>query len=417
MRYGENTDETHQANAAILQHLPNLRHLKAFLVVAELKSVNRAAEQVHLSQPAVTQAIARLEQNFGVDLFTRHQTGMYLTPFGTLLQARLIQAFDALALGASQATTAALSKSVLADPVRFMTASQLDVLVTLLHTHDLNAASAALRISVASLHRNMRSLEQQLGTKLVSRDGQNVRFTRAGAILAQQGKLAMRAIELAREDIDWAQGVNGGRLTIGALPLARTYIAPKAMVTVATRHPNLRVRLMEGSYAVLLQALREGDIDLLIGALRQPAPAPDVIEAELFTEELCVVARSGHPLAQQPKTALVDMLKYPWVAPRAESPARQQFDHMMRDAKAKPPLLLEVASHIAVRAILFESDTLALLSREQIRYEEQNGQLIVLPVQWQKLPRAIGYTVRANWRPTQAQTELVQALKDICADR
>ncbi len=41
--------------------IPNLRHLRVFLAVAELKSITRASENIFLSQPAITQAIAKLE--------------------------------------------------------------------------------------------------------------------------------------------------------------------------------------------------------------------------------------------------------------------------------------------------------------------------------------------------------------------
>ena len=49
--------------------LPNFRHLRVFREVARLRSVSAAAEQVHLSQPAVTQAICKLEGELGAELF------------------------------------------------------------------------------------------------------------------------------------------------------------------------------------------------------------------------------------------------------------------------------------------------------------------------------------------------------------
>ncbi|MFQ3186580.1 MAG: LysR family transcriptional regulator of gallate degradation, partial [Marinomonas primoryensis] len=52
--------------------IPNLRHLRVFLAVAELKSITRASENIFLSQPAITQAIAKLEGLLGAPLFERH---------------------------------------------------------------------------------------------------------------------------------------------------------------------------------------------------------------------------------------------------------------------------------------------------------------------------------------------------------
>ena len=44
----------------------SIRHLKVFESVAQLHGVRKASEEFHLSQPAVTQAIAKLEKQLGV---------------------------------------------------------------------------------------------------------------------------------------------------------------------------------------------------------------------------------------------------------------------------------------------------------------------------------------------------------------
>ena len=51
------------------RHWPaSIRHLKVFDSVVQLRGVQRAAKECHVSQPAVTQAIAKLEQQMGVAL-------------------------------------------------------------------------------------------------------------------------------------------------------------------------------------------------------------------------------------------------------------------------------------------------------------------------------------------------------------
>ncbi len=62
-----------------------LEHLRTFLTVARLKSVSRAAEALHLTQPAVTTRIKALEDSLGTALFDRSATGMRLTKRGDML--------------------------------------------------------------------------------------------------------------------------------------------------------------------------------------------------------------------------------------------------------------------------------------------------------------------------------------------
>lgn len=56
--------------------------MRAFLVVAEEPSLRRAAARLHLSQPALSERIVRLEQSLGTTLLERHPTGSTLTPAG-----------------------------------------------------------------------------------------------------------------------------------------------------------------------------------------------------------------------------------------------------------------------------------------------------------------------------------------------
>jgi DNA-binding transcriptional LysR family regulator len=65
-----------------LAKLPGVRHLRVFEAVARLESVTKAAEEIRLSQPALTQTIAKLEAEVGKQLLDRRPTGTYLTAFG-----------------------------------------------------------------------------------------------------------------------------------------------------------------------------------------------------------------------------------------------------------------------------------------------------------------------------------------------
>jgi len=61
----------------------SIRHLKVFDSVAHPARCAPASDECHISQPAVTQAIAKLEEQLGVTLFERRASGSYLNPFGS----------------------------------------------------------------------------------------------------------------------------------------------------------------------------------------------------------------------------------------------------------------------------------------------------------------------------------------------
>lgn len=65
-----------------------LRHLRSFVAVAELRSFSRAAERIHLSQPALSRQIALLEHDLGVRVFDRTDRRVRLTSEGEDLLER-----------------------------------------------------------------------------------------------------------------------------------------------------------------------------------------------------------------------------------------------------------------------------------------------------------------------------------------
>lgn len=73
-----------------------MRDLHAFLAVAQSGSMAKAAEQLGISQPAISKVIADLESAFGVRLLDRGRKGVEPTSYGAALLRRSIAAFDEL---------------------------------------------------------------------------------------------------------------------------------------------------------------------------------------------------------------------------------------------------------------------------------------------------------------------------------
>src|SRR5437016_2246910 len=105
---------------------PNLRHLMLFDQVVRRGSVSAAARAAHLSQPAVTQAVARIEAALGARLLHRSYSGLALTGAGRAAAQRVDRALEMLreALGAVRRSDDAANE----DVMRGITSTQLTAL-------------------------------------------------------------------------------------------------------------------------------------------------------------------------------------------------------------------------------------------------------------------------------------------------
>ena len=293
-----------------------------------------------------------------------------------------------------------------------------ETLVSVVEHSRFAAAARATQQSRPTVHRAARLLEDRLGVALFEVTSHGVQPTREAVRLAHRTQLAFAEIDQARAEVLTLRGAEAGAggTVIGARPLARSILVPRAVLEFADRYPGHQVSILDGPYESLLHELRVGRAAFLVGALRDPPPFPDVVEDPLFDDPLALIVRAGHPLAGGKPPSLDALLKYPWIAPRAGSPLRRRFNELFETARVPAPATpIECNSQVASRALLIESDRIMLLSALQVHQELQSGQLVALPHPQGRVVRTIGLTTRRDWRPTAVQQELIDAVRRAAA--
>lgn len=413
---------------------PNLRHIRLFAAAVTYSSLTRAAESVHVSQPAASQAISRLEAQFGGTLLERLGTGVRPTARGTIVARRARRSLELL-----RSASTALVRQSRKPPVQrpdggvsdrihgapsgdllevHTTSTQLRALAAFTEAGTFQGAARLLGQAEPSVQRAARQLERVGGVPLFDGAYRALRLTPAGAMLARHAHLILREFESAVEEVREYDGQFDGRIIIGTLPLVRTRIVPSAVAGLSGRRPDARVEILDGDYDSLVRALLIGKIDLLVGALRHRAAERGLVEETLFSDGLSIIARAGHPLLQKASVNHQDLAEYPWVLPREGTPTRAIFDALARDFPPHRcvggPII--TGSLIAVRGILMQTDRLTILSRQQIEYDEQAGLLQVVPFALDHSERPIGMTTRSDWQPTALQREFLAILREAARD-
>lgn len=391
----------------------NLRHLHTFGEVARLGSVSAAARAVHISQPAVTQAVAGVERYFGVSLLTRSNTGIALTAAGELCARRIERSISHLRDAVAELTR---SRNFDFDATRLMRSAHLHALSAVVEHRNFSLAARAQHMSQPSVHRAARELERLIGVQLFEKTSFGITPTREAEKLARRARLAFAEIAQARAEVHALSGGESGRTVIGAMPLARSFLVPNALLEFTQQYPEHSVAIVEGTYEHLLASLRSGEADFLIGALRNPAPVADVAQEHLFDDPLAIIVRAKHPLVSRKRVTVAALSKYPWIVPRAGTPLRAHFHEMFETAGLPAPTrAIECNSLIATRALLLESDRIMLLSAHQIHYELAAGLLVALPHPAGDVERPIGLTMRHDWHPTDSQKALLDIVRSCSA--
>jgi DNA-binding transcriptional LysR family regulator len=264
------------------------------------------------------------------------------------------------------------------------------------------------------LHRAVADLEHALGEPLVRRLGRKLELTDAGRVFARRVKLMYAELAAGLSELEALGGHDKGRIAVGAMPLCRARILPSTIVSFQQIAPEFEVLVAEGSHTELIEPLRDGELDILIGALRDPAPGRDLVQEPLFVDRPVVLGRADHPLSSKGGAAtLRDLAQYDWCLPQRGVPLRDRWEAMFTDEGVSPPKVrVEIGSGIAIRQILISTDALTLLSPDQVKLELEAGWLSI--VAQSALTRTIGLTRRADWRPTPNQRRFLRTLRDNC---
>lgn len=384
----------------------SIRHLKVFNSVAHLNGVRRASDECHLSQPAVTQALAKLEEQIGATLLERRASGTYLNEVGIVFHRRTQRLF-------AQFEQALVELGVPAGPVPVsgmagrISKSQVRSLIAIVENGSFAQAARALGVSQTSLQRAARDLERTLRTPLYAQTAAGIVATPAAVEFARKVKLALREIELGIEEVEAAKGNIGGEIIIGAMLLAGSVVLASVINEFVSRYPKANVRILNGNADDMLRYLRTGDVDVVIGLLRDPG-SEDLIHRSLAETPYVVVARHGHPLLQKGHVTLDDLADYDWIVGTPGATRRNHFNQLFK-GRRRPESRIETCSLPTIRLLLTQSDRLTLLTSYELIYEEDA--LTAVPYGAIEPVPCFGLTMRENWLPTQLQANFVDLIQ------
>ncbi|HWI86391.1 MAG TPA: LysR family transcriptional regulator [Sphingomonas sp.] len=386
----------------------NLKHLRALNLIATLGSVSAAANAVGLSQPALTQGIAKLEAQFGAVLFDRRPHGVVPTGAGSKILARVERAMARL----SRNIAAASARPRAIMPANNLTSAQLRAFLSFAEAGSFVGAAQTLGLSEPAVHRAVRELERLCNSPLIVRRGRGVGLNETGRALASGFALAVSELNAALQEAARQRG----HLAIGAMALSRSRLVPVTLAELTQAFPGAAIDVVEGSHVELIEFLRAGSIDVIIGALREQPPA-DLAQEILLLDRITVIGRAGHPLANA-CPGLQDLALYPWIVGRRTSPLLEQWQQLFDEAGVERPRApIRCGSVTTIRGLLAHSDFLTLLSRDQVSAEIEAGLLVPIRCTVPDTMRTIGAVTRRDWYPTDLQRRFMDLLRTAASAR
>jgi DNA-binding transcriptional LysR family regulator len=152
-------------------------------------------------------------------------------------------------------------------------------------------AAERLHLSQPPLSRQIRALEDELGTPLFARTKRSVRLTAAGAALLPEARRLLRDADGLKAGARQLAAGEVGTVALGFISVAAYNLLPEVAPEFRRRHPGVKLALQESTSDVQLPALRQGELD--VGLLLPPVADPGLEYVPLLHEPLIAALPTG----------------------------------------------------------------------------------------------------------------------------
>ena len=172
-----------------------------------------------------------------------------------------------------------------------METSQLRYFLVVGELENLTLAASRLRIAQSAVSRQIRLLEEELGTKLLERVGRGVKLTAAGQTLLERGRQLMEQIKQIELDVTTQGNIPSGTLRIGANPSLGHTLFPRLADRYWSRHPNVTLHFVTDLTGPIQEWVRRGDLDLAI--ISFPDKDAEFISVPLASEGIFLISAAN----------------------------------------------------------------------------------------------------------------------------
>ncbi len=274
-------------------------------------------------------------------------------------------------------------------------------------------AAELLHVSQPAVTKTIRELEEVLGVAVFERDGRGIRITRYGEVFLKHAGATLTALRQGFDSISQALSGDAPPIRIGALPTVSTRIMPRAMMLFLEEGTGARIKIVTGENAVLLEQLRVGDLDLVVGRLAAPEKMAGFSFEHLYSEKVVFCVRAGHPLLSG-GSAFAGLDAYPVLMPTRASIIRPFVERfLITNGIAGLPNQIETVSDAFGRAFVRESDAIWIISEGVVAADIMEGKLAALPVDTGETKGPVGLTMRTDAAPSMPLAILMQTIREV----
>ncbi|PYQ16415.1 MAG: hypothetical protein DMF80_05030 [Acidobacteria bacterium] len=250
-------------------------------------------------------------------------------------------------------------------------------------------AAERLHVSQSAVSRQVKLLEEELGSLLLHRHGRRVALTPSGELLLKLANRVQRDIQDAVWQISEDGKLHRGRLRLGGGMTVCLFVLPRLLKRFRRLYREVDLRVTSGTSEAILRLLRNHEVDL--GLLTLPIVAADLEVVPVLKEEMVIVTAPGHVLARSRSVEPERLARFPWILFEAGSNSRKVIDQFFLEEEVPADVAMETENVEIIKAMVASGLGIALIPYSAVAKDVRARRFAFTRVKGRRLYRETGW--------------------------
>jgi DNA-binding transcriptional LysR family regulator len=221
----------------------------------------------------------------------------------------------------------------------------------------------------------IRSLEEEVGAKLLDRSGGKVSLTASGKLFLRFAEETLDARKAATTAIAETERVPRGEIVVGANEGTCLHILPEVFAHFKKQYPDVAVNIKRADYAKVLESVIDNSVDF--GVVSMPITDNRLTAVLIHRDELVLIVPPKHPLSKLKSASAVDIAQYPLLMPKVGH-TRDALDELFHERKLKPRYSMELDSSELLKRFVAADVGIGFIPRSNVEEDVRANVLVTV---------------------------------------
>ena len=229
-------------------------------------------------------------------------------------------------------------------------------------------AANSLFLTQPAVSQQVKALEDELGMKLIEKQGQRIRLTYAGEVVRASAEEVFARLDQMVEVVDDIKGLRKGRLSVAAGDTVVMYLFPKWLKIFRKSFPGIELYLKGRMSVHVEDMVVRGEVDL--GLITMPPTSAEVAGDVFRKEDLCLIFPMNDQFAGKKRIDLKAIAERPRIALGRGSATRRLIEAAFAARGLEWPPLMELPGFEIIKRYVVAGFGVAIIPRMVLKKGE-----------------------------------------------